>query len=54
MENLFTYIVVSKITNQSKIISATDKYHAINKGLPFFDNHLLTDLKVLKQLKKVL
>lgn len=45
------FIVVSKLTNLAKVIDATDKNHAINKALRFFDNHLLTDFKVLKNLK---
>ena len=50
MENQYTFIVVSKITNLAKIINATDKFHACNKALIYFENHRTNDLKVLKKL----
>ncbi len=51
MEQTKMFIVVSKLNNLAKVIDATDKNHAINKALRFFDNHLISDLKVLKNLK---
>ena len=32
-ETEYTYIVISKLTNISKLVIAVDKYHAINKSL---------------------
>jgi hypothetical protein len=49
-ERMYTYIVVSKLTNISKIIIAVDKYHALNKALWNFPDHSISDLKILKKL----
>ena len=49
-ETLYTYIVVSKLTNISKITIAVDKFHAINKSLYNFPDHKANDLKILKKL----
>lgn len=48
------FIVVSKINNTAKVISATDKFHAQNKALIYFTDHTTKDLKVLNQLKRAL
>ncbi len=45
------FIVISKINNIAKVIDATDKNHAVNKALRFFENHSVNDLKVLKNLR---
>ena len=49
-EKLYTFIVISKLTNISKIVIAVDKYHAINKALWSFPDHSNLDLKILKKL----
>jgi hypothetical protein len=49
-EREYTYIVVSKLTNVSKLVIAVDKYHAINKSLANYPDHRATDLKILKKL----
>ena len=49
-EREYTFIVVSKITNVSKLIIAVDKYHAVNKSLIFYPDHKPSDLKILKKL----
>lgn len=54
MEQVSMFIVVSKINNMAKVISATDKYHAQNKALIYFAGHTIKDLKVLNQLKRAL
>jgi hypothetical protein len=54
METVSMFIVVSKINNTAKVISATDKYHAQNKALIYFADHTIKDLKVLNQLKRAL
>ncbi len=54
MEQVSMFIVVSKINNLAKVISATDKYHAQNKALIYFSDHKLSDIKVLNQLKRAL
>jgi hypothetical protein len=48
MDNM--YIVISKINNFAKVISAIDKDHAVNKAIRFFPDHSIKDLKVLKNL----
>lgn len=50
MENLKSFIVVSKLNNLVKIISAVDKHHAVNKALMYFENHCVFNLKVLKKI----
>ena len=50
MEDLKSFIVISKLNNFVKIISATDKHHAVNKALVFFSDHTVSDLKVLKKI----
>ena len=49
-EREYTFIVISKLTNISKLVIAVDKYHAINKSLYSYPDHRSTDLKVLKKL----
>jgi hypothetical protein len=49
-EKLYTYIVVSKLTNISKIVIAVDKHHAVNKALYSFPDHSVFDLQILKKL----
>ena len=49
-EREYTYIVVSKLTNVSKLVIAVDKFHAINKILYSYPDHRATDLKILKKL----
>jgi hypothetical protein len=49
-EREYTYIVISKLTNVSKLVIAVDKYHAINKSLYSYPDHRATDLKILKKL----
>lgn len=49
-EKFYTYIVVSKLTNISKLTIAVDKFHAINKSLYSFPDHRANDLKILKKL----
>lgn len=50
MENLYSYIVISKLNNAVKNITAVDKYHAINKALYYFNDHSTNDIKILKKL----
>ena len=50
MEKQYTFILVSKITNISKIIIAADKYHAANKALIYYPEHKASDIKILKKL----
>lgn len=52
METQKMFIVVSKINNTAKVISAVDKYHAQNKALIYFADHELSQLQVLTRLKK--
>jgi hypothetical protein len=49
-EKLYTFIVISNITNISKIVIAVDKHHAVNKALWSFPDHSVFDLKILKKL----
>jgi hypothetical protein len=49
-EKEYTYIVVSKLTNVSKLVIAVDKFHAINKSLYSYPDHRANDLKILKKL----
>lgn len=49
-ETEYTYIVISKLTNISKLVIAVDKYHAINKSLANYPDHRVKDLKILKKL----
>lgn len=50
MESLYSYIVVSKLNNAVKHITAVDKFHAVNKALYYFADHSVNDLKILKKL----
>jgi len=50
MEKQYTFIVISKLTNISKLIIANDKYHAANKALIFYPEHRPIDIKILKKL----
>jgi hypothetical protein len=52
METQRMYIVVSKINNKAKCLSATDKHHALNKALIYFNEHTIKDLTLLTRLKK--
>ena len=52
METERMYIVVSKKNNTAKCLSATDKYHALNKALMYFAEHKIKDLKLLTRLKQ--
>jgi hypothetical protein len=49
-EKMYTYIIVSKINNLSKIVIAVDKFHALNKALWSYPDHSIFDLKILKKL----
>ena len=49
-EREYTFIVISKLTNVSKLIIAVDKFHAINKSLYSYPDHRAIDLKILKKL----
>lgn len=49
-EREYTYIVISKLTNISKLTIAVDKFHALNKSLYNFPDHRVSDLKILKKL----
>ena len=49
-EREYTYIVISKLTNVSKLVIAVDKFHAINKSLYSYPDHRANDLKILKKL----
>ena len=52
METQRMYIVVSRINNTAKVLSACDKFHALNKALIYFTGHEVKDLQVLTRLKK--
>lgn len=52
METERMYIVVSKLNNTAKCLSATDKHHALNKALNYFAEHTIKDLSILTKLKK--
>jgi hypothetical protein len=49
-EREYTFIVISKLTNISKLTIAFDHYHAVNKLLNSFPDHRPSDLKILKKL----
>ena len=49
-EREYTFIVISKLTNVSKLVIAVDKFHAINKSLYSYPDHRANDLKILKKL----
>ena len=49
-EQEYTFIVISKLTNISKVVIAVDKFHALNKSLSNYPDHRVSDLKILKKL----
>ena len=50
MEKQYTFLVISKITNISRLIIANDKHHAANRALIYYPGHEVKDIQILKKL----